>query len=939
MRNFGATLATKHIPMNIRSILLLVSLLSIFSQFQVVQAQNVAIRGIITESGTNDPLTGATIVVLENQRLAAVSGLDGSFLIRNVSGGTYTVRISYIGFEPQQREITVASSDITLNIALQNQATQLEELTIAGRRVSNTDESARNTERNADNVVNVIAARSIEVSPDITVANVIQRVSGVSLERNSNGDGQHAIVRGMDKRYNYTLVNGIKIPSPETKNRYVPLDIFPSDLLDRLEVTKSLTPSMEGDAIGGVIDMKMKDAPDRLVLDFNVGSGYNQLFFDRDYLGFDAGATQNNSPRATNGASYQASSDDFPLENLDFRQKDAPVNRILGMAIGNRFMDGRLGVLAAGSYQQTYRGANSLFFRTDTDRESNNPVYFQVQSREYSTEQMRSGIHVKTDFEIDRNNKIDFYNAVIRLSDVETRARVDTNLRIGRDGADFLGTGRLGYSFRSRQRDQQIYNSTLQGRHLITPILEAQWSAVYSLATFNEPDRAELDLISGITRNSSGELVQQPIIYDRDLKRRWTNNSDQDIAGYLNFTYYQSIAGEQVQWRTGGMYRHKNRSNEFNEYLLRAQPAEQVWDGNVNNSMWQVINPIGTPRDALNYESEENIGSAYLQARVLIGNLQILGGARFESTDFSWVTNAPDRVPGRIGSTSYTNLLPSLHLKYMPMDRTNIRLSYFASISRPNFFEVVPYEIVDEDYPERGNPFLKHTEAHNIDLRFEHFPTPLDQIMVAFFYKNINNPIEQALLIEAQRIFLQSNNFGTANNFGVEVDYTRYIRNWGLRAFYTFTESRIETSKIFRFRDDDGNFTSREIEQVRPLQGQSRHIANTSLLYKNGRLGTDAQISMVYTGRRIISVSPYYENDIWQRAFTQLDFSFEQRLTGNVSFYAKINNILNTPLRADIRRENTVNPQQVPYVNQTNNVLVREDYYQQTYLAGIKVKL
>lgn len=905
----------------------------------ILSAQAFDIRGTITDRSTGNPLTGATIQLLDFARYSTVSGLDGSYLMRGVQNGAYTIRVSFIGFEPFEERLVVENRSITVDVVLNDLATQLDEVLIAGRRLADTDESARTSERTSDNVINVIAARSIEVSPDITVANVIQRVSGVSLERNNNGDGQHAIVRGMDKRYNYTLVNGIKIPSPETKNRYVPLDIFPSDLLDRLEVTKSLTPSMEGDAIGGVIDMIMRDAPDRLLVHANVGSGYNQLFTGRDYLGFNAGATANQSPRAANGAEYQATPQDFTLKNLDFKDQTAPVNRIFGLAVGNRFLGGRLGVIAAGSYQQTFRGANGIFFRTDTDRETNNPVYTQVQSREYSAEQVRGGLHVKTDFAVNKNHKFDLYNAVIRLNDVETRARVDTNLRIGRDGANFLGTGRLGYSYRSRQREQQILNSTLQGRHRLMPNLEVQWSAVYSLATFNEPDRAELDLISGIRRNPSGELIFDPILYDRDLRRRWTDNSDQDIAAYLNTTYYITLFGEQVQWRAGGMIRLKSRENEFNEYLLRAQPAEQIWDGNVNNSTWQLINPIGTPRDALNYESEETVSAGYLQARFQIGNLQVLGGARFENTDFSWVTNAPDRVPGRIGSTTYFNLLPSLHFKYMPFSRTNIRLSYFASLSRPNFFEIVPYEIIDEDYREKGNPFLQHTEAHNVDLRFEHFPTALDQIMVAVFYKNIKNPIEQALLIEAQNIFLQSNNFGTANNFGLEVDYTRYFRNWGIRAFYTFTESRIETSKIFRFRNEEGSFTSREQNQRRPLQGQSQHIANTSVLYKNGRSGTDAQISMVYTGARISSVSPYYENDIWQREFIQLDVSFDQRLTRNVTIYAKVTNLLNTPLRADIRRENTVNPHQVPYVNQSKRVLVREDFYQQTYLAGIKVKL
>src|SRR6202012_4989894 len=123
--------------------------------------------------------------------------------------------------------------------------------------------------RRADIIQNSVSPRAIEISPDLSVANTAQRISGVSLERSTNGEGQYVIVRGMDKRYIYTLVNGIKIPSPDNKNRYVPLDIFPADMLERLEITKSLTPNMEGDAIGGAVNMVMKDAPTKFSINAN----------------------------------------------------------------------------------------------------------------------------------------------------------------------------------------------------------------------------------------------------------------------------------------------------------------------------------------------------------------------------------------------------------------------------------------------------------------------------------------------------------------------------------------------------------------------------------------------------------------------------------------------------------------------------------------------
>ncbi len=917
-------------------LLLIVTTMLIWSGDVMGQSSN-RITGFITDARDQSPLTGATIV-LDDTSLFGVAGLDGSFVIRNVPDGEYTYTVSYVSYITQTGRISVDGEDTELRIRMEMSRGEMDAVMVRASRDLRTEQSARMSEYTSPTVVNVVDARSIEISPDLTVANVVQRISGVSLERSSSGDGQHAIVRGMDKRYNYTLVNGIKIPSPEVKNRYVPLDIFPSDLLDRLIVTKALTADMEGDAIGGVIDMRMRNAPDRLVVNANVGGGYSQIFADQNRLTSDFSVINTRSPHARNGSDYRASVEDFTYGNMDFRDGGTPVNNVLGLAVGNRFLDNRLGVIAAGSLQRNFRGASSLFFEMDVDRENNNPFYDTVQDRQISTEQIRGGVHVKTDYQINDRHKIDFYNAAIRLEDRFNRAYADTNLRIGRGQG--VGTGRISQNFRTRNQIQQIYNSTLQGTHLFADDkLLVDWSAVYSLATNDDPDMVDLKLITGRTRNSAGEFVDERVLLDRDLKRRWTNNDDEDIAGYVNALYTLDLGRNALDLKAGAMYRHKNRTNSYNEYLLRASPITQEWTGDINNHSWNLFNPGGTPTDPLNYESEEDIFAYYGMATFERGRFRAIGGVRVEQTDFSWVTNGPAQIPGRVGDRNYTDVLPSIHLRYQPMDMMNLRLSYFQSISRPNFFEVIPYSINEDDFRERGNPFLERTQAQNVDFRFELFPGALDQVMVALFYKEIKDPIESALIIDGQAIILQPNNFGTANNYGFELDVTKYIRQWGLRAYYTYTDSRITTSKIFRFRDDAGNLTSREQSQTRPLQGQSKHISNLSGLYKNTRWGTDLQLSAVYTGRRIIGVSPYYENDIWQRSFWQMDFSAEQRIGYGVTAYLKINNLLNTPLRAEIPRANTQNPQEAPYINTSSNTLVREEYFQQTWLIGFRYAL
>ena len=896
----------------------------------VLRGQNVSVfKGIVTDATTGIPVVSAEILDSEGSRLG-FSKLDGTFRI-SANADKINVLITHPDYENRTLPL---DANIRASITLTSILEQIGGVDITIRKGENSEASGRFTEKVSMNLRNVISAQEIEISPDLTVANVIQRVSGVSIERNDNGDGQHAIVRGMDKRYNYTLVNGIKIPSPDNKNRYVPLDIFPSDLLDRLEVSKALTPNMEGDAIGGVIDMKLKDAPNRFMLNVNAGTGYSQIFLDRPYRTFDASEVNRKSPAASNPAGYQATIDDFPTSNLNFTDIQAPINQLFGMSVGNRFLNGKLGGILALSYQNTYRGANSMFMSTFIQPETNTPYYEILQLRKFSAQQQRSGIHTKWDYKINRQHELSFYGAYISLVDRQTRDRTDTILKIARGQGP--GTGRVELRNRSRQQFQNIYSGTLQGKHLFGD-LKTDWSLVYSLAQQDNPDMAQFALMTGVSRDTLGNYIRDPEVIERDFTRRWINNSDQDIAVYLNNAYLMGLGAGEVEWSAGGLFRHKVRTHQFASYLFNNFPIGQVWTGDARNHTWKLRNSIGTPKDPLNYDCNEDVLGLYAMGKYTVRQLELLGGVRMENTAFSWITQAPSNVAGRTGDKAYSDILPSIHAKYKLNNRkTQLRSSYFASISRPSFFEVIPYEINEEDFRERGNPFIERTKAHNFDLRFEHFDGPVNKIMAGAFYKIINNPIENALVIDGQNIFAQPNNFGTATNYGFELDMAYYLGNFGLRGFYTFTQSEITTTKLVKFRNAAGTLTERSEEQTRPLQGQSKHIFNASFLYKNARKGTDVQLSGVYTGQRIISVSPYKDNDVWQRAFFIVDFSVEQRINKRFTAYVKVNNLLNTPLRADILLPNTFNPEQAPYLDASNSVLVREDLYGQTYFGGIK---
>ena len=921
-------------------------LLFILLCFSAITYAGGIIKGIVTDKKTNEPLIGSTIGI-KNQSTGKKSftsvGLDGTYIFKELEAGTYELEARYVSYELLQKQVTIQDGQIvTVNLSLEPKNSSLNEVSITAKAGRESDQSAQSAERRADQIINAVSARSIEVSPDITIANVTQRVSGVSVERSNNGEAQYAIIRGMDQRYLYTLVNSIKIPSPDNKNRYVPLDIFPADIVDRLEISKSLTANMEGDAIAGAVNLVLKEAPDDFTIHANLGTGYAENFFNNSFTKFDHSASLTTSPRVANGNSYTATMADFPNNPFHYSSLHVPLATIFGLSVGGRTKDKKLGALVTFSYQNTYRQTNGTFFGTQVDPSSNQPLVTDIESRTYNIQQQRTGVISKFDYRINNSNHISLDADFINLTQNEYRFSTDTSLELGRVG---VGTGRVNQDYRSDRTIQKIYNFNLHGDHKLVDNFSINWSAVYSKADANEPDRADLNVNTGRNVQPDGSVVQEPVLFDplQAQTRIFAKNSDEDKSGYLNLIYSPKILDTKVEFSAGGMYRDKTRHSVYDEYDLRpgANNTAQTFNGDIDNNTFDVFDTQGTGSNALNYDFTEKVGAAYGQFKFTAGKLLAIGGLRYEHTDQSWATGAPVSVAGTTGSINYYDLLPSLNLKYNLTSKQDIRFSYYSAISRPNFYELIPHTVgdPDADYNEVGNPYLKRITAENFDLRYEFFPKGLDQLLAGVFYKKIKDPIEYAVEPSGHDYVLEPENFGNATNYGFELDATKYIRNFGIRANYTFTNSQITTDKIEDYRDANGFLTHRTVSQTRPLQGQSKNIGNLSFLYRDNTGGFNAQLSLVYTGARINSVSLYYDNDIWQKSFTTLDFSTEKRLFKNLYAYFKATNLLNTPYELEIKRPYPATGIAVEDQKAGENTFVRKDTYKQYYIIGLRYKL
>ncbi|WEK21043.1 MAG: TonB-dependent receptor [Candidatus Pedobacter colombiensis] len=900
-----------------------------------------AIKGKVTDAVTKEPIVGTSVLMKENGKVEFVQ-LDGNFNFKHVKQGDYQLEFHYLSYRTKKVKVSVNPKKTTyLSVELESNTEELKAVTIAGDGGS-TDKRSRTLEKDANQLVNIVSSRNIELSPDITVANVMQRISGVTIERSSSGEGRYPIIRGMEKRYINTLVNGIKIPSPDNKNRFIPLDLFPAELLERIEVSKTLIPSMEGDAIGGTINLVMKDAPAKTLFNVNFTAGYNTVFADRPFSAFSRSSIDKLSPSELNGNNYRALPSDFPTDNLNFSNKSNPINTNLGVTFGSRFgKDNRFGFIVSGSYQNNYTGNNSLFFLPNAHPGVNNvPQFPELQARSYSQQSRRLGLNSKLDYKINDKNKISLINVFVRLDDYQSRMISDTiALSSLVDGMS-----------RSKWQYQSIYNATLQGNHQLLKSTKVDWSLAYSDANNHIPDQAEFIHEFPIASTAvSGDRVQ-------GMKRIWTHNGDKDYSAYLNFTNSFDLLSRKFELKFGGVERNKTRDNYYSAYSLDPTPGELYT--NVNDAVLGFKTPdaaLFSP-DGNNYTFKENIAAGYVQGKwQLTDKLEALGGLRVENTSQNYNTQLPTSVPFKTGKITYTDFLPSAIFKYVLKENQNLRLSYYKALARPGFAELIPDGQQGDIFKESGNPSgLNHTTADNLDLRYELFPKNADEILVGVFYKKIHDPIEIAtnvknpltsLKVGITELMLIPQNFGDATNYGFEFVYTKYFGPFGVVANYTYTKSKITSDKLMSYRNDAGQVMSKILSETRPLQGQSNHIGNLALLYKDPNAGLDVQVAFVYTGERIALVSPNYGLDYWQAPTVRLDFSVEKRLNKSFSIYGKANNLTNTPYVLELHQSynDYLNaPGARPLNLQTDpdhKITVQKDYFKPSFLLGVRYKL
>lgn len=900
-----------------------------------------SIRGKVTDA-EHQTLPGAAIQI-ESLHTVVTSDQNGFYSLPNLKPGVYKVKISYVGYEPKVITVKFDGRSLVQNVELSTSNT-LSEAVVTGAFFG--QRKALQMQKESMGVNNVVSADQVGKFPDSNIGDALKRINGVNVQYDQ-GEARFGQVRGTAADLTSVTINGNRIPSAEGGTRNVQLDLIPADMIETIELNKVVTSDMDGDAIGGEINLITKNTPNHRVLNFNVGSGYSWI-------------------------------SQKPLWDL-------------GATLGSRFFNSRFGLMASASYQYSPGGSDNTEFEY-VENDDHSIALKEAQVRQYYVTRERQSYSLALDYTFNPLHKLYFKGMYNRRSDWENRYRISYKKLNGNSSKQsVVMQTKAGSSDNkdARLELQQTMDFTLGGEHNFGR-LKADWAGSYSRATEDRPNERYVsyqlkgeDFASGfkdVGEKQPYYALQLPTLDDSHWKLSELTNSDQSIAenewkGKINLTLplTNGLFGNTLKLGAKYTNKHKTLDKSFFDYEAkevlgddwRKATVGQIREGFMPGNQY----PIGSAfiskgtlgkidfsqyngtenleEEAGNYNIREQITAGYLRFDQKLGKrLEATAGLRVERTDLKtngFNVTVPDEGDATIAPTGtykhhYTDLLPSLLLKYKFCTDGNLRASVTKTISRPKYSALIANKCFNTaDYTATiGDPNTKPAKAFNFDLSADYYFKSVGMVSVGMFYKNIKNVniewssnkylgsdlgLTGELAQESWKV-TQNINAYDARVIGVEAAYQRdfsfiapALKCVGFYATYTYTHS---TTRNFNER-----LNVQKSDNVK-VAGSPEHTANASLFFE--KWGANIRLSYNFASSFIDEMSTSRQLDRYYDKVNYLDLNASYTWGKKTKFtvYANANNLLNQPLR---------------YYQGEKNRTMQVEYYGVKVNAGLKINL
>ncbi|MFC3032667.1 TonB-dependent receptor [Pseudoalteromonas fenneropenaei] len=883
--------------------------LAVASSLFCAVAEANTLQGRVQDSKQKNNFEGAEVVIKElNKR--AYSGRDGRFTLTQLPAGSYTLQVNYIGAEQTEQVIQIQDGQTTtVGIALRAADTQLEDVIVIGQRAGQAGAITR--QKNANGIKSIVSADGIGQLPDQNAAEALQRLPGVFIARDQ-GEGRFVGIRGIDPNLNSVTINGANVPSPEAGVRSVAMDVIPSELIQSLEVSKTVTPDMDAGAIGGSIEVKSLSA------------------FDRDGQSYSATlqAAHNQQVRETSPKLAVSFSDVYSLN------------------AGNE-----LGVATAVSWFKREFGSHNI--ETDggwmelslDDAESGDEVSFfgaeEIEQRHYLITRERLGAALNLDLQQGTNHKYYWRTLYSKFSDDEYRLRNEYKFAKGDvvshsdNGASF-SDARMDRDTKDRYEEQKIFSTVLGAEHQLQDWL-VEYSLGYSKSSEAEPDRLDISFAGkkldlGYTLGGETPVLSQSakahdlgIFALDEIVSEHNLSEDESTTLRLDVSKDLLLYGNNAEVKFGAKYHDRDKFNRVDakvyidgfDDVLASQFATETPDFSLgefgpglNRGALRDYFRTNRKQFELNqqesevetkgrsYESSEQIFAAYAMLTVDIGDLNVITGLRFEDTQYDTKGYRVELVTDEVADNANVNInawqaeqdyqhwLPNLTLKYAHSDKLQSRFAYTNTVARPTFGDAAASALVETERTEDdgkvkikreaevGNPNLKPYEATNFDASLEYYPGNIGVMSAGVFYKDIDNFIAKAEVQDngqwdGFKKVIQSVNGGAASLSGIELAYSK---NW---------QNGLMLSANATFVDADDK-----------LPNQSDTVGNLMLGYENNYLS--ARLSATYKSEAFL----FAENDadVFEDSHTQVDLSMKYYWNDHAQVYFNVTNLTDEPM-------------------------------------------
>lgn len=834
------------------------------------------IEGAVTDQSGQAPLQGA-IVSVEGLNREATTDRFGEFRLSNVPAGEYTLTVDYIGADSVSQTISVPAEGIRTNFRIGADVRYLDNILVVGSAAAQA--GAINQQRASDAIISVIDSDGLGNFPDTTVADSLSRVAGLSIETDQ-GEGRYVSIRGINTDLISTSINGVRTPSPEDR-RGVLLDGVPSDLLDGITVQKSLTPNVDGDSLGGVINLETISAFDRDGRFFRVKAEgrYNEI-------------TEEVSPKAT--LTYSDTlSDQFGFA-VSVNYQDLRIethnneNAEWDIIDGNPFMNDE--------YEQRWYGLNRqrLGFVANFDFRptENTDLYLRTFFNNYEDDEVRNVIQYRDLDDAEDDGVLGPTSTILPLNETQAEVRQRREVRqiqtIALGGETALDNWNfeyeVSYAF-AEEDDSDNHDAKFRFEDIQDAAADAGLTDSNVLIDFSTPETPRItgDLL---------DLVFDPSNYFLDeFEEENTVNEDTEISARFDVSRDSLIGNTPVVWQAGVKIRDREKVRDVNVTLYGADDFSlSPFVGPDFVPGWRLPNPMpfwpdadltaalrGGTNPAFELDEEgtffdsngedftidEQILAGYAMGTFEFGQLTVVAGARIEdtTTDLQGVIIAEDddTLSTRTVSNDYTHVLPSVNVKYEFGENLIARGAYYAAVVRPSFGEMAPFTLFndDRDEIEVGNPDLDPYEADNFDFSLEYYPDGVSVISVGLFHKQIDNAIypvtfdigdnpgvdlsyiaaDDLALVEEVSTFI---NAGSSEVTGIEFNY---VQDLGI--FSDTFEGFLASANLTL---SDSETTLPDGREVRLLK-QSDEVWNVALGYDRGPW--DIRVSANFRGNYI----------------------------------------------------------------------------------------